>query len=176
MTTCTFLSEGITAGFGENGFFAFGETTQFEFDEREWPGHGLPYIRTDKFSWQINETGEDAWAQYEEVIEANAFGGSSWRITERKAEIERVFTKPRLGLFVRWEPGETTLTVNLGNNTALATVIMGAIGAGREIDFFQQGFTFADEAVTDAAAPTVSGWLERKEPLFLTSPPIIRVK
>ncbi|MGV9010266.1 hypothetical protein [Brevundimonas sp.] len=176
MATFTFVSEGITAGFGESGFFAFGETSDFQFDEREWPGHGLPHLQSDKLAWSIQTTGRDAWESYTEVIEAYGFDRANWPMTERAAEIERIFSKPRLGLFIRWKPGETTLTVFLKNDPALAIVIMGAIAAGREIDFFQQGFLFADEGKPGAAAPTVSGWSDRKEPLILTDHPIIRVK
>lgn len=175
MATFEFKSEGIQAGYGENGFFAFGETTDFQFDEREWPGHDLPNIRSMKLVWAINTRGDDQWKEYNDIIDAYAFDHANWPRTERASEIERAYAdRQRLGLFTRWHPGKMSLTYSLNPDPTLAVVIMGAIGAGREIDFFAQGFLFADEGKV-AAAPTVSGWSERKEPLILADHPTIRV-
>lgn len=176
MATFEFTSEGIKSGVGEHGFFAHGETTRFGFDDREYPGHGLPSIRSKKFEWSIHTNGEDAWNLYEEVISAYSFDPSNWPKTEREAEIKRVFVdRPRIGLFMQWKPGEVTLNYSLKDCPDFAALIMGAIAAGREINVFCQGFQFADESKPGAAVPTVSGWAERKEPLILTSHPIITV-
>lgn len=176
MATFEFRSEGIKAGYSGKGFFAHGETTRFGFDENEYPGHDLPSIRSKRFEWSIHTHGEDPWKQYSDIIDAYAFDRENWPKTDREAEIMRVFSdRPRVGLFMQWRPGEVSLHFSLASSPELATVIMGAIAAGREIDLFCQGFLFANEDRPGAAAPTVSGWTERKEPLILTDHPIITV-
>lgn len=175
MATFEFTSEGIEVGFDRRGFYAHGRTTKFGFDEREYPGHGLPNIQTDEFYWSINTLGEDVWKNYAEVISAWSHDPADWPMTSREAVIKSTFHERLVSLFVRWNPGEVTLNVSFPPSADFATMIMGALAAGRQIDFYSNGFNYADESRPDAAAPTVSGWSERKEPLFTTHHPIIRV-
>ena len=176
MATFDFSSEGITAGFGAHGFFAHGTTTKFAFDEREYPGHGLPSLFSMKLAWTVHTNGGDAWDHYAEVISAWSHDAANWPMTPRADEIKRIYAdRPRVGLFMQWRPGEISLQYFLKDDPAFATLVMGAIAAGCPIDVWCQGFRFADEDRPDAAAPTVSGWAERKEPLLLSSYPIVSV-
>lgn len=176
MATFEFSSEGIRAGFGSHGFFAHGTTSRFGFDEREYLGHGLPSLHAMKLEWSIHTNGDDAWDHYAKVISAWSHDAANWPMTSREDEIKRIYAdRPRVGLFMQWKPGEVSLRYFLKADPAFATLVMGAIAAGREIDVFGQGFQFANEDRPGAAAPTVSGWTERKEPLILTSYPIVSV-
>ena len=173
MTIFEFTAHDIQAGYSDNGFSAGGLTTEFGFDEQEYLGHPLPRLRGIKLRWSISAIGGNAWALYEDVVSANRA-----EITSRAAEITHVLGSRLCGLFLRWEPeeAEVSLSFLLPPDPAFASFIMGVIAAERSLSVVHMGFQFASEGRDDAAAPSVSGFMDRREPLFVTDRPILRLK
>jgi hypothetical protein len=64
MTVFRFTTQGIDVGYGEDGFYALGETTNHEFIETEWPGHGLPRFQDHPISWRIDSGEKNMWKYY----------------------------------------------------------------------------------------------------------------
>jgi hypothetical protein len=153
-------------------FVAHGITTEFSFSYED-PRHPLPPLSGFKLRWSIHASGGNAWAHYEDIV-----GWNREKITGREAEIKRVVgNRPFRGLFLRWEPEEKEVDLSyfLSADPAVVPLIMGIIAAKRSLQVSCMGFFFSNGR-DDAAAPSASGFMHRREPLFTTDHPTLQVK
>ncbi len=170
MTTFTFTTQGFEVGYAEDGFFAFGRTTNHEFDEREWQGP-IPRFRGQPISWRIDTAGENQWDSYDRSVKERYPAP----LTERAELLKAFFEEcgPPVGMLWKWGPGSISLTYSLPPDPSFVAFLMGVLATERELMFLCPGFTFADEGKL-APAATVSGFMEREEPVFLRQRPLIR--
>ena len=82
---------------------------------------------------------------------------------------------PPIGMLQKREPDRISLRYSLPADPALAAFVMGVMAAERELVFVCQGFQFASEGRL-TWAPTASGFMERREPVFLYNRPILRLR
>ena len=172
MTTFVVTSKGIEAGWNKEGFFAFGTTIKHEFQNRD--GHfSIPPISGMPVNWRIDAKGEDAFESYK----VHTYPQSD--LTPRMEALEEFFEryKPAYGQFRRWSENEPIeLHYSVPNDPTLAAFIMGVVAADRELVIAGQGFRMLYDDDRLAPAPSVAGFMERKEPLFLTDIPTLRMK
>lgn len=161
MTAFIFITQGIDVGYDEDGFFAYGETTNHKFNERDWVGHGLPRFQGKPIFWRIGSGRKDMWVEYIAITGQRATA----KPTDLTKEWFQRYDAP-VGLLLKLDPYPIRLTYSLHTDPALASLIMGAVAAERELVFWCEDFMFVDET-KPAPVPSVSGFMERQEPLFL---------
>lgn len=165
MATFSLTTQGIRCGFSREGFWASGTTDRYEFDERDWVGHDLPRLQRQPIQWSINTKGEDCWKQYQEYLYPPE------KMTPRRDALNAFFNGERhlraVGSFHKWSQTEPPLLrYSFPQDHSLAVYLTAMMQMEREIIITGMGFIFVDEPQI-APAPTVSGWMEREEPLFL---------
>lgn len=171
MVTFSFITQGFEVGYGGEGLFAFGETDNHRWEDRDSPTV-TPKLRGEVIAWRIDVSPETPWEQY-----------ASWRepeqITPRKDKLHAYwadFGMPA-GRMQRslYDAKQVSLSYSLPNDPALAVFLMSALEAGRELAVFCPGFQFIDEDKV-APAPSVTGFEQRGEPAFPNDRPILRLK
>lgn len=174
MATLNFTTQGIDAGYGEEGFFAFGVTDDFMFDDDDWDFGPLPkFDKPGLLRWAINGYSQDAWVKYETSVDAQRTS-----MTSRKPVLLDFFKRHSqpVGLFWKWAADEPiSLSYSFPADASLATFIMGVVAAKRELSVRGDGFMFVDD-IAPAPAASAVGFLERQEPCFLLDLPTLRIK
>lgn len=172
MAQFSLITQGIHAGCGEDGFFASGVSTRHRLDNYDDYRFATPNIGGMPVQWRIDTKGEDMFAKYK-----------SWTypktdLSPRVPVLDKIYaTQPPCGLFRRWSHDEPiALTYSLPNDPTLATFIMGVVAADREMVISGSGFLMIDDDDTLAPAPSVKGFMERKEPRFLLDRPTLGLK
>lgn len=171
MSSLSLFTHGIEAGYDEDGFFAFGTTTDHRFDGSD-PSFMRAPITNMPITWRIDLKGHDAFEKYKEWT----FPASdlSPRVPTLDDYFEKVRRRP-CGSFRRWTADEPiSLSYSLPNDPALVAFVMGVVAADREMVITAQHLLMVSE---DAIAPaaSVAGFMERKEPVFLLDHPVLRI-
>ncbi|MBN9481139.1 MAG: hypothetical protein J0I52_12935 [Bordetella sp.] len=172
MISLTLFTRGIEVGYDEDGFFAFGTTPMHRYDGSD-PSFTRAPITDIAITWRIDLKGYDAFEKYKDWT----FPASdlSPRVPMLEDYFEKVKTRP-CGSFRRWSADEPiSLSYSLPNDPSLVAFIMGAVAADREMAITARHLLMVSE---DALAPaaSVTGFMERKEPVFLLDHPVLRVK
>ena len=169
MANYWFTTQGIHVGYGRNGFFASGKTTVTELSYRPLRGgEHIPNIDGHPVNWEIDAKGESQWDHYLHHVAPRQRDAG---LTERPLWIPEIFEATGQPVGLMWMRGDALfLRYSLPPDPAFATFIMGVIASGRELGAMGTGFYFKPEGA-GGPAPTVSGFVERGEPLFLASPP-----
>lgn len=169
----TLTTRGIEAGYDKDGFFVFGRSTIHGFDAGDW-SFVRPPITGMAVDWHIDMKGEDAFERYKEWIYPPS--EISPRVQAIADHLERIEERP-CGHFRRWSPEDPiALRYSLPSDPTLVAFIMGVVAADRELVISGNGFYLIEEDDEPKAAPSSVGFMERKEPVFLTDRPTFRVK
>jgi hypothetical protein len=75
----------------------------------------------------------------------------------------------------KWERSSISLSYSLPRDPAFAAFVMGVLSVDREIVFLCNGFHFVEEGKL-APVPTITGLMQREEPLFLHDIPNMHIK
>lgn len=166
-------SEGIEAGYDDEGFFAFGTSTNHRFnDEPDWrfttPScAGLPV------TWRLALTERDVFTHYAET--------TAWKPELRDdrfqllVEFFAASDEQPAGMLHRWSSEHPiALTYHLPNDPALVAFIMGVVATKRQLAIYGDGWMFSrnDEP---SAAGSVKGFFDRQEPAFTRERPFLRM-
>lgn len=174
MANFELITNGIDVGYGEDGFFAMGVSTAHRFgDDEDWEG-GRPPVRGMPVCWSISLSGKDPFEEYVSYTYPPS------ELSPRVALLRDLFseTKSRpVGKMRRWDHNEPIqLSYYFPNDASLAALIVGAVAADRELTIRGSGWYFLTDDSRLAPAPTVDGFMERKEPAFATELPTLRVR
>jgi hypothetical protein len=173
MASFELTTNGIDVGYGEDGFFAFGVTTTHKFENDDWRW-GEPPIRGMPIAWSIRFSGEDLFDEY--VSDTFPQSDLSPRVPIIQ-EYLRDLKRRVIGKMHRWDLKDPIeLTYHLPNDPSLAAIIVGAAAAGRELSIWGLGWHFADNDDSIRLAASVAGFMERREPAFVTDMPIVKMK
>ncbi len=172
MASFLLITQGIQAGYGEDGFFASGISTRHRFHSYDDYRFAKPYIGGMPVQWRIDTKGEDMFAKYKDWTYPQT------DLSPRVPLLDEIYaTKPPCGLFRRWSHDEPIeLTYSLPNDPTLATFIMGVVAADREMVISGNGFYLIDDDANPAPSPSVKGFMERKEPRFLSDRPTLGLR
>ncbi len=173
MASFELTTQGIEAGYSEDGFFAFGTSTLHKLDNGEDWEWTIPRIGEMPIHWRIALTSKDVFNDYKALL---------WKTENRTARLPlledyfvRIEAQP-VGKLHRWDNEEPiSLVYYLPNDPSLAALIMGVIAAGRDLTIYGQGFLWAKQDVA-APATSVPGFMERNEPAFTLEAPTLRIK
>ncbi len=172
MARFVLITQGIHAGYGEDGFFASGISTRHRLENNDDYHFATPHIVGMPIQWRIDTKGEDMLAQYKHWTYPKT------DLSPRVPLLDKIYaTKTPFGSFRRWSQDEPIeLTYSLPNDPTLATFIMGVVAADREMVIAGNGFYLIDDDDKLAPSPSVKGFMERKEPLFLQCRPTLGLR
>lgn len=172
MANLQLVTQGIEAGYDEDGFFAFGTTVSHEFRNHDWHS-GTPDIQGMPIQWRINLRGQDLFERYQSLVrEAD---GQSSRLPMLQDYFVSVQQRPT-GCLRRWDHDEPiALSYSFPNDPSLAAFVMGAVAADRELTIWSGGWLFLTEDKV-APAASIDGFMQRAEPAFTLDAPILRVR
>ena len=172
MATFELTTQGIEVGYGDDGFFAFGTSVIHNFQNEDWQ-HGTPPIRGMPVTWRIGLNEEDPFEKY--VTYTYPASDLSPRVPLLRDYFLNVKQTAKVEMR-RWDHSEPiSLHCIFPNDPSLASLVMGAASADRELVIWSQGWIFLVEEKL-APAVTVDGFMERKEPAFSLDPPMLRLK
>lgn len=173
MATFHLTTQGIEAGYDDDGFFAFGVSVVHEFDNQDWQT-GTPRLRGLPVQWRIGQADEDLFERYVE------YSYPPEKLSPRVPVLREYFAgageRAKVKLH-RWDDNEpVSLQCSFPKDPSLAAFIMGVVAADREFTFRSPGWTFLTDDQKLAPAPTVTGFMERHEPAFSLYLPTLRLK
>lgn len=156
----------VHVGYGKDGFYAFGSTTDHSLERSDFNEEGPP-IEGQPIDWFIKLTGANQYEEYK-----------CWRSSEgeRDKELEEHYglKYPARCQLRRWRSDKrTVLEVSYPNDPALAAFLTGVAMHDQGLSIYSPGWCFLAE---DRVAPAVSciGFMEREEPAFSADYPILR--
>jgi len=172
MASFLLITQGIHAGYGEDGFFASGISTRHRFHSGGDYRFATPYIGGMPVQWRIDTKGENMLAQYKHWTYPKS------DLSPRVPLLDKIYaTTTPCGSFRRWSHDEPIeLSYSLPNDPTLATFIMGVVAADREMVISGNGFYLIDDDENLAPSASVKGFMERKEPLFLQYRPTLGLR
>lgn len=177
MAWFSLITQGMAVGYNKDGFFAFGQTTNFKWDDQHEYVHGesLPKFDGELVGWRIDTNPMNVFEQYR-------YGLDPEQVTKREARLKDHWD--RFGQpFVLMERGRYTdqggaavmICMSFPPAAALTAFIMPLALADKELAIHSGGWSFLSD---DREAPAVSrvGWEERFEPAFSGDLPILGFK
>lgn len=171
MVGFTFRTQGFEVGYGEEGIFAFGETDDHEWHDRDYPDP-VPSMRRELLMWRIDVSAQSQWKQYAEWL-------SPEKQTPRQECLRAFWDQAGLpvGRMQRNHDAHAgvALTYSLPNDPSLAIFLLSAQAIGRELLIYCAGFHFLHEERL-APAPSLAGFDQRGEPAFISQRPILRLR
>lgn len=173
MGTLRIVTEGIEAGFGEGGFFAYGQSLSHDFTGADWD-EGAPPIEDLPIRWFICLDGQDPFERYVNyTYPKSKLSPRVPLLRDFFAEIER---KP-VGQIQRWDENEPIeLRYHLPSDPTFATFIMGVIAADRELIILAEGLHFLRDDENLSPAATTAGFMERQEPVYTVDAPVLQMR
>ncbi len=177
MASFSLVTQGMTVGYNEDGFFAFGQTTNFRWANPSEYVHGesLPKFDGDLVEWRIDTNPMSMFERYRYCLDPE-------QVTKREALLKRHWD--RVGKpFVMMQRGRYTdqggpaveMYMSFPRDSALTAFIMPLALADKELTIHSGGWSFLSD---DREAPAASriGWDERFEPAFSGNLPILGFK
>lgn len=172
MAIFSLKTQGVHFGYTSDGFWAGGSTDHYEFDERDYVGHDLPRLQRRPIQWRIDTYGRDCWADYKSYVYPPE------NMTRRFDSLDGFFGVgsecKAVGMFHYWSTDEMpVLQYSFPKDPSLVIYVLSTAHMERDIEISGGSFVFSKEG-TLAVAPTVSDWMECREPLFLWELPSFR--
>ncbi len=177
MASFFLVTQGMTVGYNADGFFVFGQTTNFKWNDQYDYVHGqsLPNFDGDLVEWRIDTSPMSMFERYRYCLDPH-------QITKREALLKDHWN--RCGQpFVLMERGRHTgqggsavaISISFPRCAALTAFIMPLALADKELTIQSGGWSFLSD---DREAPAASrvGWEERFEPAFSGDLPILGFK
>jgi len=177
MASFSLITQGMTVGYNEDGFFVFGQTTNFKWaDQGEYVhGESLPKFGGDLVEWRIDTNPKSVFEQYRSALDPE-------QVTKREALLKdhwdrfgQPFVMMERGRFTDQGGSAVVIYMSFPRDAALTAFIMPLALADKELTIQSGGWSFLSD---DREAPAASrvGWDERFEPAFSGDLPILGFK
>jgi len=177
MASFTLITQGITVGYAEDGFFAWGTTDNFRWNDRGDYVHGehLPRFTGEVVEWRIDSNPKSQWDQYAYFLPPEEKSKREDMLKAFWADHREPFARLERGRYVDGGGAPVVLYISVPADPSMTSFIMSLVMAEKEMHIHSGGWNFLHD---DKAAPAVShaGWQERFEPAFSSDMPILRIK
>jgi len=168
------ITQGVLVSYHEDGFSAFGRTTNFEWQnqDEDAQGESLPRFDGEIVEWQIDTSSKSLFDRYRS-------GLSDDEVTKRENLLKKVWAEhgqPVISMErcrYKYEGGPAVVIhISYPPDASLAAFITPIAMADKELLIRSGGWQFLS---SDREAPAVSliGWDERFEPAFSSDLPIL---
>lgn len=177
MASFTLITQGVTVGYAEDGFFAWGTTDSFRWNDRGeyvYAEH-LPRFTGEVVEWRIDSNPQSQWDQYAGFLPNGEKSKREDLLKAYWADYRPPFARLERSRYIDDGGSPVVLCVSLPNDPSLTAFVMSVAMADKELQIHSGGWNFMDN---DKLGPAVShtGWTERFEPAFSSDMPILRIK
>lgn len=176
MASFTLITQGLRVGYNEDGFFVWGTSDNFCWNDRGEYVHGeqLPRFAGELVEWRIDSNPLSLWEQFRNVMEPDEFPEREALLKKFWGTDRQPYARMERSRFVDKGASPIAVTMSLPSDPNLTGLIMGAAMSGKELNIFSHGWMFLSE---DKLAPAVSyvGWQDRFEPAFSSYIPTLTV-
>lgn len=177
MASFTLITQRMDVGYGEDGFFAWGTTDNFRWNDRGEYVHGehLPRFTGEVVEWRIDSNPKSQWDQYAYFLPHEDKSKREDLLKAFWGDYGQPYARLERGRYVEDGGSPVVLYISLPADPSLTAFVMSVAMADKELHIHSGGWSFMDE---DKLAPAVShaGWTEQFEPAFSNDVPILRIK